>query len=136
MLIARLGFPALGLLLACGASAALGAGCAAEFLERRPRRPGPVPEVVLDAGGGHLRYSLRGPGWFVSSRRQDAIEKMNQYCGGGDRYRIVDEVARVDTQARFVATDLGDEDSLNKSDRHYETRTVQHLYFECVKLSR
>jgi hypothetical protein len=116
-----------------GLAPAIWCGCAAELLERRPRRPGPVPEVVLDAGGGHFRYSLRGPGWFIAARRRDALEKMGQFCGGADRYRIVDEVARVDTEARYVATDLGDEDALTKSARHYESRTVQHLYFECAK---
>ena len=115
-------------LLLLGAS-----GCVAEFVETRPRRPGPVSEVGLDAGGGHLRYSLRGPGWAVASRRKDAFEKIATFCGGPERYRIVDEVARVDTAARYTATDLGDEDSLTKASRHYESRTVQHLYFECEK---
>lgn len=116
-----------------GASAALSAGCTAEFVERRPRRRGPVPEVVIDAGGGHLRYSLRGPAPFVSSRRRDALEKIAEFCGGETRTRIVDEVARVDTEARYVGGDLEDEDGLSKTSRHYESRTVQHLYFECEK---
>lgn len=112
---------------------ALLSGCTAEFVERRARRAGPVPEVVLDAGGGHLRYSLRGFRLAVASRRKDAIEKMEAFCGGPDRYTIVDEVAREDVSARYVATDLADEDALTKNSRHFQSQTVQHLYFECKK---
>ncbi|MBI5202903.1 MAG: hypothetical protein HY925_15025 [Elusimicrobia bacterium] len=113
--------------------AMLAAGCTAEFVEKRPRRNGPVPEIVLDAGGGHLRWSLRGGGWLVKSRRADALEQIAAYCGGETKYKIVDEVARVDTEARYVTDDLGESENLSKGDRHYESRTVQHLYFECEK---
>lgn len=107
------------------------AGCAAEIVERRPRRAGPVPEVLLDAGGGHLRYSLRGPRLLVERRRQDAWAKMALLCGGESRFRVVDEVAREDVEASFTGDEL--DEPLKATDRHYGTRSRQHVYFECIK---
>lgn len=116
----------LPVLLAAGAVS----GCAAEFVESRVRRPGPVPEVVLDPGGGHLRYSLKGPSWAVRSRRNDALAKMSQFCGDS-KYRILDEVSRDETSATYAGDDL--EEGLSKSGRHYEYQKTHHLYFECGK---
>lgn len=107
------------------------AGCAAQFVEKRPRRPGPVPEVVLDPGGGHLRYSLKGPAWAVRSRREDALAKMGAFCGGESKVRILDEVSRDETAAAYGGEDL--EDGLNKAGRHYQFQNTHHLYFECAK---
>ncbi|MBI4423075.1 MAG: hypothetical protein HY554_05080 [Elusimicrobia bacterium] len=107
------------------------AGCAAELVERRPRRPGPVPEVVLDAGGGHVRYSLKGPELLVRRRKRDAWEKMALQCGGPDRFRVVDEVAREEAEASYTGEEL--DEPLKATDRHYAVATRQHVYFECVK---
>ena len=115
------------------ALAALAAGCSAELVEMRKGRPGPVPGVVLDAGGGHVRYSLRGPRFIVAARRKDALEKMAEACGGEGRFRIVDEVAREETQANFLGEDLDEEGQISKSSRHYDFVTTQHVYFECEK---
>ena len=117
-----------GVLLAAGA-----AGCAADLVEMRPRKAGPVPDVVLDAGGGHIRYSLRGPGFLVAARRRDALEKMADACGGEGRFRIIDEVAREETHASFIGGDLDEDEGVSKSSRHYEFVSTQHVYFDCEK---
>lgn len=108
------------------------AGCSAHFVEKRPRRPGPVPEVVLDPGGGHLRYSLKGPAWVVKSRREDAVAKMGAFCGGESKVKILDEVSRDETAASYGGSEDLD-DGLNKSGRHYQFQKAHHLYFECAK---
>ncbi|MCX5789665.1 MAG: hypothetical protein NTX64_14345 [Elusimicrobia bacterium] len=109
------------------------AGCSAELVEMRKPRPGPVASVVLDAGGGHVQYSLRGPGFVVSARRKDALEKMAEACGGEGRFRIVDEVARQEAQASFLGGDVDEEGEVSKASRHYDFVTTQHVYFECEK---
>jgi hypothetical protein len=115
------------------ALAAASAGCSAELVEMRKRKAGPVPDVVLDAGGGHVSYSLRGWGFLVASRRKDALEKMAEACGGEKRFRIVDEVAREETHASFFGDDVDEEGEVSKAGKHYDFVTTQHVYFECER---
>jgi len=114
------------------AGALLAAGCSSTFVESRKKVKGPVSEVgLIDAGGGHIKYSTSGWESVVRGRRRDAFSRMAGYCGGADRYKIVDEVTRYEDEAAFQAEDL--EESVGSKGRHYGTHPYQHLFFECLK---
>ncbi len=114
-------------------AAALACGCGAELGERRAKKSGPVKEVgLIDAGGGQVKYSLKGAEFLKKSRRKDAFAKMTEACGGADRFRIVDEVAREEVGATYKAEELEASAAYKKS-LHYATEMYQHIFFECSK---
>ena len=58
------------------------AGCVAETVRKNPPRLGPVKAVgYVDMGGGEVRYSTEGWGWFVAGRRRAAKAIMRHICG-------------------------------------------------------
>lgn len=107
-------------------------GCHAVMVQTRPVARGPVPGVVIDAGGGEIKYATQGLGWAVTKRREDALAQMDKYCGGAKSYSIIDEVEREDAEAGF--RNEGDVvENLSEKAKHYETDRYQHIYFECSK---
>lgn len=115
------------LLLVC--AVVLGA-CVAETVERRKPRKGPVKEVgFVDLGGGHIRYSTDGWGWFVAGRRRDALRKMRKNCGKLLAPQIMDEYARQDTDISYAGEDVST--SLDKGMEHFRIAPFEHFVYEC-----
>ena len=105
--------------------------CVAETVERRRPRPGPVKEVgYIDYGGGQVRYSSEGWGWFVASRRRLALKLMSRNCGSVLVPRITDEYARVDADAPYSGQDITS--SMDDGDQHYIVEHYVHIVYECV----
>lgn len=111
-------------------AAALVSGCVAETVERRRPRKGPVKEVgYVDPGGGRVRYSTEGWGWFVSGRRRHAQRLMRKNCGKDLKPEIVDEYTRDDADIAYAGDDL--EDELQRGSEHYKIAPFQHFAYEC-----
>ncbi len=105
-------------------------GCGASFVERRRRVRGPVAEVgLIDPGGGHVRYALRGPGWLVRARRRKAFKKMAEYCEGKELVRVEGEYSREDVLTPFHAADLDEKKLLGTG--HYQVEEYRHILFRC-----
>lgn len=105
--------------------------CRADFVEKRRRVAGPVPEVgLIDAGGGHLRFALKGPGFVVEGRRKDAFRKMTAYCGGEGSVRVEKEYAREDVETPYNAQDI--EETVARNLAHYKIEEYRHIEFRCV----
>lgn len=120
-------FPRLALALA--AAAAL-SGCVAETVERRRPRKGPVEEVgYVDFGGGRVRYSTEGWGWFVSGRRRHARRLMRKNCGKDLKPEITDEYTREDADIAYSGDDVTDE--MARGGEHYKHAPFQHFAYEC-----
>jgi hypothetical protein len=115
---------------ALAAAAAVLSGCVAETVERRRPRIGPVKEVgYVDNGGGRVRYSTEGWGWFVSGRRRHAQRLMRKNCGKDLKPEIVDEYTRDDADIAYAGDDL--EDELQRGSEHYKIAPFQHFAYEC-----
>lgn len=120
--------PALRVAL-CGCVLLL-SGCVAETVERRRPRKGPVKEVgYVDNGGGRVRYSTEGWGWFVSGRRRHAQRLMRKNCGKDLKPEVVDEYTRDDADIAYAGDDL--EDELQRGSEHYKIAPFQHFAYEC-----
>lgn len=116
-------------LLAALAAASLSA-CVAETVERRRPRKGPVEEVgYVDFGGGRVRYSTEGWGWFVSGRRRHARRLMRKNCGKELRPEVTDEYTREDADITYSGDDLTDE--MARGGEHYKHAPFQHFAYEC-----
>ena len=112
------------------AAATLAAGCASEFVVRRPRRQGPVPEVgYVDTGGGDLRYSVEGWSWVVGARRSSALRRMKRLCKGLTP-SIIDEYTHEDVDAAYAGAELAD--GMAQGMDHYNVAPYRHIVFECV----
>ncbi len=109
------------------------AGCAAtDMVQVRTPRKGPVAGVgIVDPGGGHIRYPLKGPERVVRNRRKAAYRKMAQQCGGKTLFRVKREYSREDDSTPFDSTDLEAEKLM--ADEHYQVEDHRHILFECVK---
>jgi hypothetical protein len=104
--------------------------CVAETVERRKPRKGPIKEVgFVDMGGGNVRYSTEGWGWFVAGRRRDALRRMRRNCGKALAPQIVDEYLRQDADIAYAGTDIAT--SLDKGMEHFKIAPFQHLVYEC-----
>jgi hypothetical protein len=111
-------------------AAAVLSGCVAETVERRRPRKGPVKEVgYVDHGGGRVRYSTEGWGWFVAGRRRHARRLMRKNCGKDLKPEIVDEYTRDDADISYAGDDL--EDELQRGSDHYKIAPFQHFAYEC-----
>ncbi|MFH1723390.1 MAG: hypothetical protein ABII00_02090 [Elusimicrobiota bacterium] len=118
--------------LVAAAALAASSGCEASFVETRRRVRGPVPEVgLIDPGGGHARYALKGPVWLVRKRRARAFRKMAGYCEGKDLIRIRKEYSRDDAVTPFQASDLDPAKLLESG--HYKVESYRHIIFECIR---
>lgn len=127
LVLTRSPAPRGGLLLA---AALLLSGCVAETVERRRPRRGPVREVgFVDYGGGRVRYSTEGWGWFVAGRRRHAKRLMRKNCGKELVPEITDEYARNDADIAYAGDDLSDE--LVRGGEHYKIAPFQHYSYEC-----
>lgn len=105
-------------------------GCVAETVERRKPRKGPVKEVgFVDLGGGHIRYSTDGWGWFVAGRRRDALRKMRRNCGKLLAPQILDEYLRQDTDISYAGEDVTT--SMDKGIEHFKIAPFNHFVYEC-----
>ncbi|MDX6770700.1 MAG: hypothetical protein SF051_14290 [Elusimicrobiota bacterium] len=117
-------------LLLTTAAALLLAGCVAETVERRRPRKGPVKEVgFVDFGGGRVRYSTEGWGWFVAGRRRHAKRLMRKNCGRELVATIVDEYTREDADIAYSGDDVTQ--SLDRGLDHYKIAPFQHYAYEC-----
>ncbi len=104
--------------------------CVAETVERRKPRKGPVKEVgFVDMGGGHVRYSTDGWGWFVSGRRRDALRKMRKNCGKELAPQVTDDYHRQDTDISYSGEDVTT--NLDKGMEHFKIAPFQHLTYDC-----
>ena len=104
--------------------------CVAETVERRRPRKGPIKEVgFVDLGGGHIRYSMDGWGWFVSGRRRDALRKMRKNCGKLLAPQILDEYLRQDADISYSGEDIAL--NLDKGMDHFKIAPFEHLLSEC-----
>jgi hypothetical protein len=109
---------------------ALLCGCVAETVERRRPRKGPIKEVAfVDMGGGKVRYSLEGWGWFVSGRRRHALRLMRRNCGKKLAPQILDEYQRQDADIAYAGEDIGT--NLDKGMDHFKIAPFEHLLYEC-----
>lgn len=108
-------------------------GCAeVEMMSLRPQRAGPVPEVgIVDAGGGHLRYPLKGPRLVVRKRRERAMRKMAAICRGSALFRITREFTSEDSDTEYAERELSS-DTLTQS-AHYRVDAYRHVEFQCVQ---
>lgn len=117
-------------LLPCLLTCALLAGCVAETVERRRPRKGPVQEVgYVDFGGGRVRYSTEGWGWFVSGRRRHAQRLMRKNCGKELKPEITDEYTREDADIAYSGDDVID--NMARGGEHYKHAPFQHFAYEC-----
>lgn len=106
------------------------AACAAETIERRRPRRGPVKEVgYVDYGGGHVRYSAEGWSWAVASRRRLALKLMSRNCGKDLEPKVTDEYVRQDADAPYAGQDI--DSSMSIGDEHYKIERFVHLSYEC-----
>ncbi len=104
--------------------------CVAETIERRKPRKGPIKEVgFVDMGGGNIRYSTDGWGWFVSGRRRDALRKMRKNCGKLLAPQITDEYLRQDADISYAGEDIST--NLDKGMDHFKIAPFEHLLYEC-----
>ncbi|MBI4060862.1 MAG: hypothetical protein HY403_05470 [Elusimicrobia bacterium] len=104
--------------------------CVAETVERRRPRKGPIKEVgFVDMGGGSVRYSVEGWGWFVAGRRRHALRLMRKNCGGLLAPQILDEYLRQDADIAYAGEDIAT--NLYKGMDHFKIAPFQHLTYEC-----
>lgn len=104
--------------------------CVAESVERRRPRQGPIKEVgFVDAGGGNIRYSVEGWGWFVSGRRRHALRLMRRNCGRLLTPQIFDEYLRQDADTSYAGEDIAT--NLYRGMEHFKIAPFQHLLYEC-----
>lgn len=104
--------------------------CVAETVERRRPRKGPIKEVgFVDAGGGKIRYSVEGWGWFVAGRRRDALRRMRKNCGKLLAPQILDEYLRQDADISYAGEDIAT--NLDKGMEHFKIAPFQHIVYEC-----
>jgi hypothetical protein len=104
--------------------------CVAETVERRKPRKGPIKEVgFVDMGGGKIRYSVDGWGWFVSGRRRDALRRMRKNCGKKLAPQILDEYQRQDADISYSGDDIST--SLDKGMDHFKIAPFHHIVYEC-----
>ncbi|MBI2386952.1 MAG: hypothetical protein HYV14_13250 [Elusimicrobia bacterium] len=104
--------------------------CVAETVERRKPRKGPIKEVgFVDMGGGNVRYSVDGWGWFVAGRRRDALRRMRRNCGKLLAPQILDEYLRQDADISYAGEDITT--NLDKGMDHFKIAPFQHLIYEC-----
>ena len=109
---------------------ALLSGCVAETIERRRPRKGPIKAVgFVDMGGGNIRYSTDGWGWFVSGRRRDALRKMRKNCGKQLAPQILDEYLHQDADISYSGEDITT--NLDKGMDHFKIAPFEHLIYEC-----
>ncbi len=105
-------------------------GCVAETVERRRPRKGPVKEVgFVDFGGGRVRYSTEGWGWFVSGRRRHAKRLMRKNCGKALLVEVTDEYDRQDADIAYSGEDV--QQSIDKGLDHYKIAPFHHFSYEC-----
>jgi hypothetical protein len=98
----------------------------------RKARYGPVKAVgVIDAGGGHVKYPLKGGRWIVSKRRKRAFRVMSKHCGGKKYFAILREYSKEDAQAPYHGGEL-DIDKLTAGE-HYKVYRYRHILFTCRK---
>ncbi len=107
-------------------------GCAVEMIELRARRVGPAGVGVIDSGGGHLRYPIKGGQFSVKKRRSRAFKKMAKHCGGEKRFRIKKEYTIEDVETSFQQTDLEASKLLEQG--HYTVERYRHILFECAEM--
>ncbi len=106
------------------------AACAAENVERRRPRRGPVKEVgFVDFGGGRVRYSAEGWSWFVAGRRRLARKLMSHNCGRDLEPRVTDEFTRQDADAKYAEEDIAS--TIPRGDAHFVVERFVHLTYEC-----
>lgn len=104
--------------------------CVAETVERRKPRKGPIKIVgFVDMGGGTIRYSTDGWGWFVAGRRRDALRKMRRNCGKELAPQVVDEYLRQDADISYAGEDIST--NLDKGMDHFKIAPFEHLVYEC-----
>lgn len=104
--------------------------CVAETVERRKPRKGPIKEVgFIEMGGGRIRYSVDGWGWFVAGRRRDALRRMRRNCGKLLAPQIVDEYLRQDADISYAGEDIAT--NLDKGMDHFKIAPFQHMVYEC-----
>ena len=104
--------------------------CVAETAERRRPRKGPIKEVgFVDTGGGNVRYSVDGWGWFVAGRRRHALRLMRKNCGKLLTPQVLDEYLRQDADISYAGEDIVT--NLDKGMEHFKIAPFQHLIYEC-----
>lgn len=115
---------------ALAAVALLLSACVAETVERRRPRRGPIKEVgFVEAGGGHVRYSIDGWSWFVSGRRRHALRLMRRNCGKQLAPQVLDEYQRQDADIAFAGEDIAT--NIDKGLEHFKIAPFQHMVYEC-----
>ena len=104
--------------------------CVAETVERRRPRKGPIKEVgFVDMGGGNVRYSTEGWGWFVSGRRRHALRLMRKNCGKFLKPQILDEYHRQDADISYAGEDIAT--NLDKGMEHFKIAPFEHILYDC-----
>lgn len=111
-------------------SGALLCACMAETVSKRKPRKGPVAEVgYVDTGGGEVRYSEDGWGWFVAGRRRDALRRTRRICRKLKPV-ITDEFSSEDKDVAYAGDDI--EVSLQRGADHFNLAPYRHIIFECA----
>jgi hypothetical protein len=113
--------PALALLLA---------GCVAETVQKNRPRKGTIKEVgYVDLGGGQVRYSLDGWGWFVAGRRRAARALMRHTCGKLKPV-VIEEFEREDADVPYSQDDIAA--TMGRGAEHFTVARYMHIVFDCA----
>jgi hypothetical protein len=106
------------------------AGCVAETVRKNAPRKGPVKAVgYVDMGGGEVRYSTDGWGWFVAGRRRAARALMSHICGKLKPV-LTDEFDKEDVDVPYSQDDIAA--TLQRGAEHFTLAPFTHLVFECA----
>ena len=113
--------PALALLLA---------GCVAETVRKAKPRKGTIKEIgYVDLGGGEVRYSLDGWGWFVGGRRRAARALMRRVCGKLKPV-VTEEFEREDADVPYSQDDIAA--TMARGAEHFTVARYMHMAFDCA----
>jgi hypothetical protein len=118
-----------GLILIPGLALLL-SGCVAETVRKARPRKGTVKEIgYVDLGGGEVRYSLDGWGWFVKGRRRAARALMSHVCGKLKPV-VTEEFDREDADVPYSQDDIAA--TMDRGAEHFTVARYLHMVFECA----
>lgn len=112
------------------ALALLLAGCVAETVRKAKPRKGTIKEIgYVDLGGGEVRYSLDGWGWFVGGRRRAARALMRRVCGKLKPV-VTEEFEREDADVPYSQDDIAA--TMARGAEHFTVARYMHMAFDCA----
>ncbi|MBI5241343.1 MAG: hypothetical protein HY926_12795 [Elusimicrobia bacterium] len=105
-------------------------GCVAETVRKARPRKGTIREIgYVDLGGGEVRYSLDGWGWFVAGRRRAARALMRRVCGKLKPV-VTEEFEREDADVPYSQDDIAA--TMARGAEHFTVARYMHMVFDCA----